>query len=767
MGRLDWRSIVTTSKAFFALIANWSYLRNMSRGTLARVAIAWCLILLVLAGYWTHLQYSHETQLQQARTEMQLRAAQTAHAMALQTSTLIDQVDYIAQSMGEHWLKDGKSDFRSAISVAQEMLPDGALIQVAIADKHGDIVFSNLTKDNESASRVSIADREHFKIHRQRQPPRLFISHPVFGRVSQRWAVQFSTPIFDKGNFAGVTIISISPEYLSRALKDIFPEPGNVAVLLRDDGAYLARSHNLDKVLGKSVPSDRPFVTSSKLQSGSYEAIAPVDGVHRHYAWHRTPNAPLILTLGLSDDKALAPVRASIRASMLQNALGIGLLLLASIWITLLYLKNRQQTMALVSSSEQLALVLRGGNLGTWDWDLTTGKPQFNKRWANMLGYQAPQVPLTPCGWEKLVHPDDLEQVRAALNRHLRGEAPQYEAEYRIRHHDGHWIWFLDRGKVVGRGLDGQPLRIAGTVLDITARKHAEAAEAEYHERMATLLQRFPGGVLMEDAEDAVVMTNQLFCDLFELPNAPETLSGLPHARLRDMLGEPRADWLHIPDGRGREQRKTIEVTTPGGRALEIDWVPITHEKDYLGRVWLVRDISERKQQEARLTALATTDGLTGLPNRRSFMSYLESLLRNGAIAGRDSGALLMLDLDYFKRVNDTYGHPIGDVVLQHTARIIRDCLRESDTAGRLGGEEFAVLLPRTSLEDARALANRLREKLAGSPVPTEKGDIPITISIGLTMLAGVSAKQALSQADEALYAAKTSGRNQVQVWLP
>lgn len=754
-----------TAKIFIILRFNRSSLRSNLRSPAARVVLSWCAILLVLGTYWFHLEQSHEIQLQQAKEQTLLRATQTAHALALQTRTLIDQVEYIAHHMGEHWLRDGKTDFRRVIATAQNTLPDGALIQVAIADKHGNVVFSNLVADNESASRVSIADREHFKVHSQRQTPQLFISHPLFGRVSQKWAVQFSLPIFDKNQFAGVTVISISPEYLSRALQDLFPDPANVALLLRDDGAYIARSHDLEKVLGKVVPDNRIFLQNPALQYGSYEATSFVDGVPRYYAWHRTPDAPLILSLGLSEEKALAPVRASIRESLLQNALGTALLLLAAAWITQLYLKNRQQTDVLRNTSEQLALVLRGSELGTWDLNLAMDKLQFNKRWASMLGYQEPQLPLTRSGWERLLHPDDLDRVQAAFDRHLRGEAPLFEAEYRVRHHDGHWIWLMDRGQVVRRGLDGQALRMAGAVLDITARKHAEVAEAEYHERMATLLQRFPGGVLMEDANDVVVMANQLFCNLFGLPDAPASLSGLSHAQLQTRLGEARKDWLHCPDGGEGEQRKTVEVAAPGGQALEIDWVPIAHDKNYLGRVWLVRDISQRKQQEALLTAQAKTDALTGLPNRHSFMPYLESMIRNNCAAGRDSGALLMLDLDHFKRVNDTYGHPVGDVVLQHTARVIKECLRDTDTAGRLGGEEFAILLSRTNLANAQAMANRLREKLARTPAPTEKGDIPITISIGLTMLAGASAKQALSCADEALYSAKAAGRNRVQVW--
>lgn len=742
-----------------------SFLDKLPRQTLLRITLGWTIFLLVLGGYWGHLYFTHQAQMQRAREQMHLRAAQTAHALALQTGTLIDQVHFLAQHLSEHWIRDNETEFRRAIAQAQKALPDGALVQVAIADNQGNIVFSNLTSDTKSASRVSIADREHFKIHSQRQPPQLFISHPLFGRVSKKWAVQFSLPFFRSGQFAGVTVISISPTYLSRALRDIFHDPANVALLLRDDGAYLARSHQLDEVLGKFVPSTRPFLTHPELQSGSYDTVAPIDGVLRHYAWHRTANAPLILSLGLGTEAALAPVVASLIESKLHNALGSAMLLLASVLITLLYIKNRRQTEDLRNSSEQLSLVLRGGNLGTWDWDFRSNTPQFNERWHELLGYGAKDDRITPEDWVKLLHPDDLDRVRAAFISHLRGDTAQYEAEYRIRHRNGHWIWFLDRGQVVRRSPDGRALRVAGTVLDITTRKHAEVVEAEYHERLATLLQRYPGGVLMEDEDDVVVMANQLFCDLFDLHEAPESLRGWPHARLQAHLGALRADWLHSPEGAGREQRKTLEATTANGRILEIDWVPIAGKNASLGRVWFVRDISQRKQHEAQLTAMATTDALTALPNRRSFMMYLDTLVQEVSEYPQDGGALLILDLDHFKHVNDTYGHPAGDAVLQHAARIIRNCLRESDKAARLGGEEFAVLLPRTSPQDAWMLAERLREALAGMPAETDKGDIAFTASIGLTMLAGLGAKEAISHADEALYAAKAAGRNRVHVW--
>lgn len=750
------------------MIPNWPSWSSISRGTILRVALSWGALLLALGAYWTHLRFSHESQLEQAAEEMHLRASQTAHALALQISTLIDQVNYLASHLGDNWLRNDKAEFRRAIQFAQQALPAGAPLQVSIADKHGNIVFSSLSQVKPGTPPVSIADREHFRVHVESHPPRLYISQPVLGRVSQKWAVQFSLPFFDQGNFAGVTVISISPEHLSRALHDLFPGSEDVALLLREDGTYLARSHNLERILGRSVPTSRSFLSGPKgIQQGSYEVVSPIDGVLRYYAWRRTSNAPLVLSLGLSKEKALAPLRASQHTSTVQNAAGTGLLLLAAAWITLLYLKNRRQTDKLLNTTEQLELVLHGGNLGAWDWDLSANTSHYNQRWADKLGYPGHELPRTPSDWEKLVHPDDLEKVRHILHSHLNDGAPYFEAEYRIRHYDGHWRWFFDRGRIVKRGPDGQALRMAGTALDITARKHAEVAEAEYRERMATLLQRFPGGVLMENGDGVVVMVNRLFCQLFDMPDLPDTLCGLTHARLQTKLGNPRAGWLVPRRDSQSEQRKTIEVTTASGRTLEIDWVPIAHEQDYLGHVWLVWDISQRKQQEALLTAQAKTDALTGLRNRHSFMPYLEAMVGNHAASGRESGALLLLDLDHFKRINDSYGHPAGDAVLQHTARVIRESLRETDTAGRLGGEEFGILLPRTNLEDARMLANRLIDKLAASPARTDKGDISITVSIGIAMLAGASAKQAFCRADEALYAAKAGGRNQACVWNP
>lgn len=128
--------------------------------------------------------------------------------------------------------------------------------------------------------------------------------------------------------------------------------------------------------------------------------------------------------------------------------------------------------------------------------------------------------------------------------------------------------------------------------------------------------------------------------------------------------------------------------------------------------------------------------------------------------------AVLMLDIDFFKQVNDTYGHPIGDVVLQEVATRIRTNLRQDDTAGRLGGEEFAVVLEAISPNDAINKANAIRERIAALPVSTAAGEIGVTVSIGIAVAhSGLSATDVLSHADRALYQAKQNGRNRVVRW--
>lgn len=185
------------------------------------------------------------------------------------------------------------------------------------------------------------------------------------------------------------------------------------------------------------------------------------------------------------------------------------------------------------------------------------------------------------------------------------------------------------------------------------------------------------------------------------------------------------------------------------------------------GRLYTLtlRDISERKAAEEELRRLATTDPLTGVANRRRFMEAAERELMRARRYGRPL-SLLMLDVDHFKSINDGYGHAVGDDVLTCLASAARECMREIDVVGRLGGEEFAVLLPETSLTEAVGAAERLRRHLAELELQTRNDVVRFTVSVGVATCRDedCSIEGALTRADHALYDAKRGGRNRVAV---
>ena len=223
-----------------------------------------------------------------------------------------------------------------------------------------------------------------------------------------------------------------------------------------------------------------------------------------------------------------------------------------------------------------------------------------------------------------------------------------------------------------------------------------------------------------------------------------------------------------LKDGEAREGEEWLIRRDGSCFPVKITITPIFEQGQKNGAVVVFHDITEQRNRQDALLQLATTDSLTGASNRRHFLDQLDAELarqrRHGGLA-----SLLMTDLDFFKRINDEFGHAAGDAVLGHFVHIVRQTVRRSDVIGRMGGEEFAILLPGDGINGARELAERLRRAFESNPVKIGNVLIPATVSIGISDLRAddMSADAPLHRADEALYSAKEAGRNRTALYDP
>jgi diguanylate cyclase (GGDEF)-like protein len=292
--------------------------------------------------------------------------------------------------------------------------------------------------------------------------------------------------------------------------------------------------------------------------------------------------------------------------------------------------------------------------------------------------------------------------------------------------------------------------------------------------RVAAVLERMPDGVLVLDMGDRAVWANPAFLQLYGLASAEEVRGHTPEALYRRCWGEAHEQ----PEAQAglqvlRERERFVGV--PGELRLPGDhWVRVMQEPGdpVDGRAFIVHvDISALKRQQdelavayKRIEGQAVTDSLTGLANRRRFDAALDSEFRR---ASRDNLplSLLVFDLDHFKSLNDNHGHPVGDEVLQRLAATVSAfAQRAGDLVARIGGEEFALLLPKTALAAAAGIADRLKAEVAGCAMPP--GVPAVTVSVGVCTLdehkPGVTPAVLMRCADDALYAAKRRGRNRV-----
>ncbi len=387
-------------------------------------------------------------------------------------------------------------------------------------------------------------------------------------------------------------------------------------------------------------------------------------------------------------------------------------------------------------------------------------KPLYaNKAFAELFGYKSPKEILALPLLRPLVPDDAWARIEEEYDDLIRGRKPSYIARARGIKKDGSELW----AAVTQRVIDwyGEPA-VQVTAFDISAQMAAEHALQRNEQRLQSVIEILPYPIYISRRSDGrLLFVNRKTCLLFQA-RAAQLLRGTSE----DFFVNPaqREDLRKLFDTLSDIRDVEVKMKNAQGREFTAELAAIIVDFDGEPAILVaLNDISQRKELEAELFHQASTDELTGVNNRRYFMAQAEQEMRRSRRFARDL-SVMMIDLDHFKAVNDQHGHATGDAVLQGMVKRALESLRQSDQLGRLGGEEFAVILPETALSAALDAAERLRKHIAERPIIASAA-IDITVSIGVAQMHAQdkTIDDLFQRADQALYRAKNNGRNRVE----
>ncbi|WP_331374413.1 sensor domain-containing protein [Sinorhizobium chiapasense] len=421
---------------------------------------------------------------------------------------------------------------------------------------------------------------------------------------------------------------------------------------------------------------------------------------------------------------------------------------------------------------------------GVWDHDFETGNLFYSSTWRRLRGLaDDAEVDGTLHKWIENVHPDDRAHVLACIERQDSGEVQFNTFQYRERHADGRWVWIESRGASVAYGPDGKPCRIIGTDTDITARKEAEARLAEVSRRLQLALDISRIGVFEHNLDTGVSHWDEAMFRMYGLDPAGQAPSSagwesVLHPddkaaairRVNDAIvsGTPFNNAFRIirPDGAVRHIRSNAAFHTDldgATRLVGANW-DVTDDIALQEELRRAKSFAEARNCELEAARVsieynALHDHLTDLPNRR----YLDRVLTEARVVN----AILHIDLDRFKQINDTLGHQAGDAMLVHAASVLSSHAGSDDFIARIGGDEFVIVCRsgRDSTELAE-LAGRIIQAFR-RPVPYAGQLCRLGASIGVALDGGrlTHPRQLLMDADIALYRAKSLGRDRFELF--
>jgi diguanylate cyclase (GGDEF)-like protein/PAS domain S-box-containing protein len=394
---------------------------------------------------------------------------------------------------------------------------------------------------------------------------------------------------------------------------------------------------------------------------------------------------------------------------------------------------------------------------------------EVNPKLCEIVGYTAEE--LAAMRVPEVLLTQDIDEASAFRDKLVAGEIQSYQLERELKRKDGSAVWVSLVVTLIRDG-QGQPLHFVTMMQDVSERRRGEQALLESEEKFRQLAENVPEAFWVVDAKTwQLIYLNRAGEAMVGQPLgnlSPDTRTWLRLVHPEDRL-RVRAAKRHLLGNQGYEEEFRIVRKDGSVRWLRECAFPVHDANGQVYRVaGISADITQRKEAEQKLVHLAHYDALTGLPNRVLFYDRL----KQGLAQARRNGwgmAVIFLDLDRFKNVNDTLGHAVGDELLNEAAVRLLGCVRAGDTVGRLGGDEFAIVLSNISGQrDASVVAQKIMVTLA-DPFVFEGGEVFVTASIGITLYPNDSTDQdaLIRNADTAMYRAKDLGRNSCQFYAP
>jgi diguanylate cyclase (GGDEF)-like protein len=739
----------------FGMHGNYRKLIPSPGSSLAALGVVLSAATIVL--FLTDLESRYRDRITGAKTD----ARSFATILAEHTALTFEDVDRV---LLEAAAIRGKYTEPGAANTALQQLQKSSAVIVAIGwtDAAGNVLAHSYDR---ALPRSNISAMSHFIAQRDGASDGLFISPPYRSAAGNKWYSAASRRLSNAdGSFAGIVTAPLDQSYFTKLYRSISLGSNGSVLLLHHNGQLLAREPIMESAIGKSY-AHGPLLSEylPRSEAGSYETVSVVDGVPRIAGYTAVRGLPLVILVSFA--------RADVLAPWYQHLYTFGPLVVAIVSIILFgtFLLMRQtgslaaQTRALANANARFDIAISNMSQALCLFDADKRLVISNSRYQEM--YRLPDElvrPGTPLNRILQHYVDRGETSNLTVDQHV--ELIPTEPKQNYQPSDGREI-FIQR----------KPLPDGGWVAtheDVTEQKRSEqllaekAAELEaMNVRFDIALNNMSQGLCMFDAEQKVVVSNARYGDIYHL-DRDKIRPGTTLAQILEYRREKGTNFSGVaPDvylTQNVKNRKEVQELADG-RVVAI----ARHMMADGGWLTNHEDITERARNEERIAYLAQHDLLTGLANRALFSEKLDGaarrLRRHGTIF-----TILLVDLDKFKNVNDTLGHPAGDQLLVEVAQRLKSSLRDTDVLARLGGDEFAIIQENEKNQSEGAIALALRIiRLIEKPFDLNGNRVGVGASIGIAFAPehGTDAETLLQKADLALYAVKSGGRNDFRVF--